>query len=233
MSNQPASEAELLAHARAFREFVEKFGGTLPEVITEANLPILNEGLRLFFAELRVAAKWFHTGEGDGRGGAVMSVDALWKFIALFDRPLSEGLHMPAQSHFDELTHENPRHLTGVQQVIRGQAAGTVKRLMQAGLSQHEAHKQVAKVLVKHRVSKQRHGQQISANTVRYWCEDVAADVSRKGMAAIAFDRMFTEMDNTFYASLPSDGERRNCALRALSDFLHNVAPNGGRQKTK
>jgi hypothetical protein len=212
MSNQPAPEAEFLAHARAFREFVEKFGGTLPEVITEANLPILNEGLRLFFAELRLAAKWFHIGAGDGRGGAVISVDALWKFIAMFDRPLSEGLHIPAQSHWDELTHENPRHLTGVQEAIRGQAAGTVKRLMQAGMSQRGARKQVAKVLVKHRVSKQRHGQQISANTVRYWREDVAADVSRKSMAAIAFDRMAAETEN------------KRDPLESLAAFIRKVA---------
>jgi hypothetical protein len=231
MSKPPSAGGALPECVYEFWKFFAQTEGTLPEVVAVEELATLNEGLRLLFENLRAANQWFQTGEGEGRGGAALALEALWRFTALFEKPRNECLHIPVQRLLDQITRSAPKRggqpLTGIQEAIKGQAAGSVKRLMQYGMPQSQAYKQVAKVLARHGVRLQRHGQ--PANTVRYWCEDVAADVSRKSMAAIAFERLFDEVENNRYAGMPSDAERRDYALKALADYLRKVAPDGGR----
>jgi hypothetical protein len=70
--------------------------GALPETVAAGNLEVLNSGLRSLFADLRRARCYFQNGEGNGRGGAVTALEALWRFITLFEAPRASPPRRPS-----------------------------------------------------------------------------------------------------------------------------------------
>jgi hypothetical protein len=76
-------------------EFLDRTKGTLPEQIAAADLEKLNTGLSFFFSYLRGPSEKFHRSEDEGRHGAIIALDAAWRFIALFKQPYAENLHLP------------------------------------------------------------------------------------------------------------------------------------------
>src|SRR5262245_18481059 len=76
-------------------EFECQNRASLPEVINEANLRTLNEGLRFLFARLREARRQFESEGDDGRLGAFTALAATWMFINLFKEPFAEDLQVP------------------------------------------------------------------------------------------------------------------------------------------
>ena len=78
-----------------FLEFFDRYKGTLPESISQADLILLNAALSFLFAHLREARRQFDE-EGDaGRLGAFTALGALVQFILIFKKPNSDILHTP------------------------------------------------------------------------------------------------------------------------------------------
>jgi hypothetical protein len=159
--------------------------GTLPELITKPDLKTLNSGLRFFFSELRRASMLFRQSGRGGRAGAVKVVGATWRLVALFQQPLSEVLHIPilrledALLKLDEGTvspmlrpvpHSGRASSTGGRAALRGHAAGTVARLIEANVARKEAHALVASALVELGIRPERGAGHITATTVRHLC---------------------------------------------------------------
>jgi len=113
----------------------------------------------------------------------------------------------------------SPAHAT-----LRGFAAGTVKRLLEAGLDREAAWILVAKELSEKGVKSERGSGSISANTIRHWCEEVDRDVGRNGAAARAHDSMFGIEENKKFDSLQS-AEAQSFALASLSHYVQEMFP--------
>ena len=191
-------------------QFTSRTVGTLPEAITASDLELLNSGLRWLFVDLRRAHQYFQNGEGNGRGGAVTALGALWRFGTFFAAPLAEGLHTPIcdlQTALEALEQNNvlpmlkPAARPGRakasrgREALKGHAAGTVQRLLQAGIKPVDAHRRVAKELTRLGVRPERGAGVVTATTVRHWCDEVANDVNRQGPAAMIYDPMFTKSE--------------------------------------
>ena len=74
-----------------FLEFFDRYKGTLPESISQADLILLNAALSFLFAHLREARRQFDE-EGDaGRLGAFTARGALVQFILIFKKPNFEN----------------------------------------------------------------------------------------------------------------------------------------------
>jgi hypothetical protein len=216
-------------------KFLDQAKGTLPEHITAADLEKLNTGLGFFFSYLRNASEIFHRSEDQGRHGAIIALDAAWRLVALFKQPFSENLFLPllhlrdALGKLDEGTvasmlkpvrHRGRTTSTGARAALRGHAAGTVQRLVEAGLSLKDARALVAKALNELGVRPERGSGQTTARTVRTWCEEVAADVGRRGAAATIYEGMFTEGERARFSVLKSDQARQDLALNSLAGFV-------------
>jgi hypothetical protein len=195
-------------------EFLDRTKGTLPEQIAGVDLEKLNRGLGFFFSYLRGASEVFYQSKYGGRHGAIMALNAAWRLVALFKQPSSENLFLP-------LLHLS----TGARAALRGHAAGTVQRLVEAGLSLKDARTRVAKALNKLGVRPERGSGQTTARTVRTWCEEVAADVGRRTGAAIVYDGMFTDEERQKFSRLQSDQKRRAHALHSLVGFVRAHFP--------
>jgi hypothetical protein len=214
--------------------------GTLPELVTTPDLETLNTGLRFFFSELRLSSALFQQSGSGGRAGAVKALGATWRLVALFEQPLSQLLHVPilhlqdALQSLDEGTvspmltavpHSGRASSTGGRAALRGHAAGTVTRLIEANVPRGQAHALVARALVRLGVRPERGSGQITATTVRHWYAEVATDVSRRGAAAIVYDGMFTDEERRRFSGLPSDQERRALTLNSLAGFVRAHFP--------
>ena len=207
-------------------EFLDRMKGTIPEQITAADLETLNEGLRFFFSKLRLASGLFRQSESgeDHRHAAIVALDAAWRLVALFKQPFSENLFLPllhlrdALGKLDEGTvapmlkpvrRRGRTTSTDARAALRGHAAGTVERLVEAGVPLEDARTLVAEALNKLGVRPERGSGQITARTVRTWCEEVAADVGRHGAAAIVYHGMFTDEERRRFSGLQSDRARQ------------------------
>jgi hypothetical protein len=221
-------------------EFLDRMKGTIPEQITAADLETLNEGLRFFFSKLRLASGLFRQSEDDQRHAAIVALDAAWRLVALFKQRYSENLFLPllrlqdALRKLDEGTvapmlkpvRRGGRTMsTDARAALRGHAAGTVERLVEAGLPLEVARTRVAEALKELDVRPERGSSAITARTVRGWCEEVAADVGRHGAAAIVYDGMFTDDERRRFSGLPSDQRRRALALSSLAGFVRAHFP--------
>jgi hypothetical protein len=224
-------------------EFLERTEGALPEEISERDLETLNTALRFFFTDLHYAFELYREREGHGRAGAVKALGATWRFIAIFAQPLSDNLHVPIlrlldaplaldDNHVEPMLrpvpHRGRAKSTQARAALKGQVAGTVMRLMQAGVPQLEACDQVAKALATHGIRPERSGQPTTATTVRHWCDDVEADIGRQGTAAMVFQDMFVEEERKRFAALPSCEAQRALALKSLAGFLGAAFPQVG-----
>ena len=144
-------------------EFLHQMKGTLPEQITAADLERLNAGLRFFFSDLRRASELFAQSKSGGRAGVVKAMAATWRLVALFRQPYAENLFVPILQLQDALQalDQNtvapmlrPINRSGrsssldVRAALRGHAAGTVARLVEANVSLPDARALVAEALV-------------------------------------------------------------------------------------
>jgi hypothetical protein len=222
-------------------EFLLRCQGTLPEIITEANLETLNSGLRFLFARLREARQQFESERDGGRKGASTALAATWMFTVLFEGARAESLQVPIlylQDALDSL--EKGRVLPILKQKraprggrapssevrahLRGYAAGTVQRLMKTGLSRQDAFRAVAKRLSQLGVRPERGAGKFTADTVRHWYDEVAADVGRHGTEATMFDSMFTADEASRFSTLPP-AQARSHALASLAGWVRVISP--------
>jgi hypothetical protein len=143
-------------------EFLNRTKGTLPEQIAPADLEKLNAGLDFLFSYLRGASEIFHRSDHGGRDAAIIALDAAWRFIALFKQPYAENLIVPIlhlQAALRSLDENNVSPMlrpvrrpgrarsTDARAALRGHSAGTVARLVEAGILLPEAHALVAEAL--------------------------------------------------------------------------------------
>jgi hypothetical protein len=235
-------------------EFLDLTKGTLPERIAGVDgvdLEKLNTGLGFLFSYLRGASDIFRRSADGGRHGAIIALDAAWRFIALFEKPYAEILFVPflhlqdALRMLDEgavspmvkpVRRRGRSRSSDVRAALRGRAAGCVAQLAEAQISLENAHALVAEGLVKLGVRRERGvrvkrdseeitSAEITATTVRHWCEDVAADVGRHGAAAIVYHGMFTDDERQKFSSLPSNQARQAYALNSLAAFVRAHFP--------
>jgi hypothetical protein len=221
-------------------EFADRMKGTLPEQITANDLETLNAGLRFLFGDLRTASALFHHSKNHGRDGAIKAVGAAWRLVALFKQPHAELLPLPLVELQDALTALDNNNVvpilkpirrkgravsSGARAALKGRGAGAVAQLMEAGLSRQEACTRVATLLVKLGVRPERGSGQVTATTVRHWFDEVAADVGRRGEAAIVYHDIFTAEERERFSKLPSDQARRSHALASLTAFVLAVFP--------
>src|SRR5262245_32478144 len=222
-------------------KFADQNKGTLPESITEVDLEMLNTALRFLFARLREARRQFECEEDDGRAAAFTALAATWMFITLFKEPFAEDLQVPVL-HLQQalaLLEKNvvlpilkPTRKSGsavssyVRAAVKGCAAGTVQRLLETGMSPGEAHQAVSKVLTDVGIRPERGGGKTTRTTVRHWCDDVASDVGRHGMAAVKYDTMFTHSEREKFLLLPHDPAKRYYALEKLAAYVQALLPN-------
>ncbi|MGA7455107.1 MAG: hypothetical protein WBW73_28980 [Rhodoplanes sp.] len=95
---------------------------------------------------------------------------------------------------------------------LKGHVAATVKRLTQTGMELKEAHRKVANELKKLGVRPGRGSGQVTANTVRNWCDEVASDVGRHGTAALMCGEMFTDEEQKRFSALSQRSGKVRCA---------------------
>jgi hypothetical protein len=220
-------------------DFPMQMRGTLSESLSAAELPKLNRALRLLFGDLRHASQLFRECGDGGREGAVVALGAVWRFVVLFDRPFSESLHVPLLRLQDALmalennqvdpvvraVRRRGRSASSVRQVaLRANAAGAVRRLCEAGVERANAYRQVAKLLNELGVKAERGSKDLSATTIRHWCNKVAEDVSRSGDAARVYDSMFSPDEIDRFARL-SNNQAQKHALDSLAGFVETIFP--------
>jgi hypothetical protein len=224
-------------------EFLNQTQGTLPEHIAAADLDKLNTGLGFLFAYLRGASDVFHRADHGGRAGAIMALDAAWRFVALFRGPRAELLFQPildlqaALRNLDEggvpamlkpIRRSGRAPSTDTHAALWGYAAGTVRRLTESGISLGDARKLVAEALVELGVRPERGKEPITDRTVRSWCEKVSEDVGRRGAAATVYDTMFTDEECRRFSDLRSDRQKHAHALNSLAWFVRTHFPSIG-----
>jgi hypothetical protein len=235
---EPASRGDPDEDAEPpFVGFLHRAQGTLPEVIAQTDLDTLNKALGFFFAHLRQAREQFD--DGDERHAAFTALGAISRFVLLVDAPRSEGLHVSVvelQSALADLEHNlvspmlkpvlrSGRSPAGhARSALKGFIAGTVERLSQIGLGQREAHLQVAKLLKSVGARVERRSGDITATTVRHWCQEVASDFGRHGIAALMYDSIFTEAERQKFSALPPE-QARHRALVSLGDYVRMSFP--------
>jgi hypothetical protein len=185
----------------------EKPGGSTGAVTTRH----VGESLALLMAGLQEASRLFAEGKDGGRHGAIAALNAVIQFllgfegatqfrqplIALVDAlvSLDDGRVLP-------ILKPHPRSgrppASAIEEDIKAVAAMTVHRLGETGLELNEAYERVAKVCREaglkpaRKGAKDSQGQkaEITARTVRLWCEKIAEDVGRRSQAAQTFDRL-------------------------------------------
>jgi hypothetical protein len=220
-------------------DFLKQAQGKLPEAISPSDLPTVNFALEILFADLRGASKLFNANADNGQLGAAIALGAVWRFIALFEKPLGEGLHVPflrLQDALGGLQNNNVAPLlkpvprsgragsSDARSALMGAAAGAVQRLQDSGIGVRKAYQMVAAQLKKLGVKPERGHGDVTADTVRHWCEAVSADVGRAGAAATTYDSMFTPDETARFGALPKDRAPKS-ALESLAAFVRGIFP--------
>jgi hypothetical protein len=220
-------------------DFLKRHQGTLPEIVSAADLVVVNAALHFLFAHLRQARRLFEL-EGDaGRLGAFTALGALWQLIVLFEKPSSETLQVPILRLQDALVSLDRNSVLPIVRptrrrgrgasshahlALKGHVAGTVRRLVTLGLAQSDAQQKVAALLRGLGIRTERGSGHVTAVTVRNWFNEVSADVSRKGTAAVVFDDMLADADERQFATL-SPAEARRFALASLWAWIQSLLP--------
>jgi hypothetical protein len=216
-----------------------RFKGSLPEKITESDIETLNAGLALLFAWLGEARQQYDEDADGGRVGAFTALGAMWQFIALFNSPLAQDLHVPILKLQDALAALDQNNVLPILKPIarpgraassqayvslQGHAAATVMRLRQLKLDPKQAYLLVAKELTKLGVRPERGKQSITADTIRHWCDVVASDVGSVGTAAMIYDKMLTSEENKRLYALPP-AEAKRFALSSMRSYVQKIFP--------
>ena len=163
------------------------------------------------------AKQLFETGRNDGREGVIHAIETVLKFLEKLGSIRSHGLHAPLVALFNALMNLDDGvvlpilkkarrtgrgRASAMRESIKGAIAFTVHGLHVTGMQMPAAQKLVASALQKQGLKAERgRDQEITARTVRGWCADVAADVSRRGEAAQAFDLLLKECSLQNYAT--------------------------------
>jgi hypothetical protein len=215
-------------------DFFERFNGTLPEVITQSNLPTLNAALFLLFARLREVRRLYHETEND-RLAICMALGAYYRFIDLFQKPLAECLHTPIVDLISALEglennsvspivqpirHRGRSHSSSARETLRGLVAATVRRLQEANLSAKDAHQAVARQLNQLGLRPERGSGRISEHTVKNWCNEVSGDVGRHGVASLMYGQAFTESECERFAAKAKQMGMKPAALHTLAWWI-------------
>lgn len=203
----------------------------LSDLVNENEQMVLRANLLVFFDRLRKAADLYRKHEH--RAEAIAAVDAAINLISRFDPGVCENLAAPLLSLNSALTALNFGTVEPVLQPKRdekggntpdsmerqdliGTAVATVRGLQWTGLPLKQAHKAVANTLNNVRFSA-RSGS-VTARTVRYWCEIVAADLGKHSIAARAASAMLTDDHKAGIKSLPLP-EARKRLLKMLATY--------------
>ncbi len=202
-------------------DLLKQFFGTLQVPIVEGDLATLNTGLTFLFALLRRARRQYDEEADGGRHAAFTALGAMWPFVALFNSSQAESLLPPVikLTALDQnnvmpilkpVTRRGRAPASHGYASLQGYVAGTVIRLRNSGLPPDKAHKLVAEELTRLGARSGRGKGVITAHTVRHWCDDVAGDVGRLGGAAMMYDLMFKDEENSFrrYRSLKQSAWR-------------------------
>ena len=225
--------------ARPHLDFLKRHRGSLPEKITESDLKTLNLGLSFLFAWLRVAGQQYDDEADGGRAAAFTTTGGMSQFIELFRSGVAEHLNVPILKLLDALAALEENNVLPILKPVKrrgravashayrslkGHVAGTVMRLIKLELDPEQARELVAKELIKLGVRPERGKGDITANTVRHWCDEVASDVGRRGAAAIMYDMIFSEDENKrFHARSPADAQA--FAFASLLRYVELIFP--------
>jgi len=182
------------------------------------------------------AKQLFDSGRNEGREGAIHAVESVLKFLEGLTPIRCYGLHAPLVELFNALMNlddgevrsilkKAPRtgrgRASAVRESIKGAVAFTVYALHATGLPVPAAHKLVASALKKQGVTTERgRDQGVTARTVRGWCEDVAADVSRRGAAAQTYLGLIADLDLRVVTNGLPPKEARKGLLLLLAELL-------------
>ena len=158
------------------------------------------------YAGLVEAKRVFETGDNGRREGAIHAIESVLKFLERSTVVRLHGLHAPLVALFDALMnlddgviqpilqrvpHSGRSRASAIRESIKGAVAFTVDRLCSTGLPVARARKLVSRTLKEVGLAPERgKNPALTERTIRGWCEDVAADVSRKGEAAQTFARL-------------------------------------------
>ena len=168
----------------------------------------LNEAVLSLLDKLRDASRLYGEGASTQRSGAVDALPAIVEFLSRISSRDDLGLQLPINSLISALMCLSDGKVLPILEPIRrsgrsrdsiakegakGLAAAIVKRLCDMGLAVDEAYERVAGVCRKVGMKAGRKGApgqtgEVTARTVRGWCEDIAADIGRHSRAAQTFD---------------------------------------------
>jgi hypothetical protein len=171
----------------------------LPDSVAMGDLPRLNIAFRHLWAELREAQSEF--ADGNHLNGAYLTLVAVYAFLSLFGPVRQEGLSVPLAALENALwvldegvvqpilkptqrARRGRARSSVLHQELKGAAVYVAHRLNSLGLEQKEVLAIVAAELRSIGVKPDRGSGEITARTIRGWCEEVAADVGRHGTAA-------------------------------------------------
>jgi len=195
----------------------------LPEAITEGDVPTLNIALRHLWVELREAQSEFAT--GNHLDGAYLALLAVSAFLSRFGPVRQEGLSTPLaalesalwvldEGVVEPILKPTRRARSGRarssvhHQELKGAAVYVVHRLHRLGLEQKKARAIVAAELRRIGVKPDRGSGEITGRTIRGWCEEVAADVGRHGVAAQRSHALLSHPGNKALEKMPREAAK-------------------------
>ena len=193
------------------------------------DVPRLNIAFRHLWAELREAHSKF--ADGHHRAGAYLSLVAVNAFLSLFGPVRREGLSTPLAAlesalwALDEgvvqpILKPDRRARSGrarssvLYQELKGAAVYVVHRLHHLGLEQKKARAIVAAELRSIGVKPDRGSGEITARTIRGWCDEVAADVGRRGVAAQRSYALLSHPANKAFENMPREAAKTRLRSR-------------------
>ena len=164
----------------------------------QPDIPVLRPWM-IFRDGLIEANRLFQVGENDGREGEIRAVKSVIKFLMQIPQIGDQGLIAPLAPLFDALMNLDDGHTQPILKAVRksgracwrdsrihiGAVAFTAARMLGAGMSRDQALEAIAKALNRSGVVASRgRYRDLTARTVRGWCERVAEDVGCHGEAA-------------------------------------------------
>ena len=208
------------------------------------DLAVIQETFNALYKGLDEAKQLFESGRNNGRDGVIHAVESVLKFLEKSGPIRSHGLHVPLAALFNALMNLDDGvvlpilkkarrtgrgRASATRESIKGAVAFTVHGLHATGLQMPAAHKLVASALQKQEVKAERgRDQGVTARTVRGWCEDVAADVSRRGEAAQTYDGLIADPDLRVITKGLPPKEARKGLLGLLAELLKKTRPQKG-----
>jgi hypothetical protein len=195
----------------------------LPESVATGNVPSLNIALRHLWVELREAQSEF--AKGNHLDGAYLALLAMSAFLSLFGPVKQEGLSAPLAAlesalwALDEGVVEpilKPARRAGSgrarssvpHQELKGAAVYVAQRLHRLGFEQKKARTIVAAELRSIGVKPDRGSGVITARTIRGWCDEVASDVGRHGVAAQRCYALLSHPANKALENMPPEAAK-------------------------